>query len=279
MQSLLYRFAAVPPFRLDSIQYFPVNIADTSQCPARFFEDVLQVRHTSTSVTQPVTTTILIVCSARLRRLAASYAWWHSSNPTIPSCWMACTSEAEAAYWGQFGTAAASTMTARYRNAKVSMHDLPSLCYERTPLWNGPKAPKRDCCLALWSSSEVDGLFITAKGFQHQDLQVSCAWQLWTNDQALQNYRLIHDSSGRSSIPWPSCITYWLRTNHKDERAHKLVKKFYSASNKKDVQDTFARQERWETLLRWQLALDEPLLKIQGINPSLLLCYSMATVS
>ena len=99
MQSLLYRFTTVPPFGLDSIQCFPDNVADTTQCPAWFFENVLQVRHTSTSMTQPVTTIILIVCSAHLERLAASYTWWHSSNPTIPSCWMACTSKAENAYW------------------------------------------------------------------------------------------------------------------------------------------------------------------------------------
>jgi hypothetical protein len=40
---------------------------------------------------------------------------------------MARTSEAEAAYRGQSGTAAASTMTAGYRNVKVSARDLPSL--------------------------------------------------------------------------------------------------------------------------------------------------------
>ena len=74
MQSLLYRFAAVPPFGLDSIRRFPDNVADTTQRPAWFFEDVLQVRHTSTSVTQPVTAVILVVRSARLGRLAASYA-------------------------------------------------------------------------------------------------------------------------------------------------------------------------------------------------------------
>ena len=74
MQSLLYRFTAVPPFRLDSIQCFPDNIADTTQHPAWFFEDVLQVKHTSTSVTQPVTAVILVVRSAHLGRLAASYA-------------------------------------------------------------------------------------------------------------------------------------------------------------------------------------------------------------
>ena len=41
----------------------------------------------------------------------------------------------------------------------------------------------------------------------------------------------------------------------------------------------FVRQERRETLLRQQLALNKPLLEIQGVDPSPLLHYSMATVS
>ena len=42
--TLLIRFSTVPPFGIGAIRRFPDNVTNTSQRPARYFEDVLQVR-------------------------------------------------------------------------------------------------------------------------------------------------------------------------------------------------------------------------------------------
>ena len=42
---------------------------------------------------------------------------------------------------------------------------------------------------------------------------------------------------------------------HKGERAHRLIKKYYSQSNKKNVEEQFAKQERRDTFLRQQLEM------------------------
>ena len=42
---------------------------------------------------------------------------------------------------------------------------------------------------------------------------------------------------------------------------HRLIKRFYSSSNKKAVEEQFAKQERQQTLLRHQLDLDDPVME------------------
>ena len=43
-ETLLIRFSTVPPFGIGAICCFPDNVTDTSQHPAQYFEDVLQVK-------------------------------------------------------------------------------------------------------------------------------------------------------------------------------------------------------------------------------------------
>ena len=62
----------------------------------------------------------------------------------------------------------------------------------------------------------------------------------------------------------------------KGERAHKFLKRVYRSSNKKDIVQQFAKQERRGTLLRRQLGLDSPELEKEHIDRSPQVHHSMA---
>ena len=62
----------------------------------------------------------------------------------------------------------------------------------------------------------------------------------------------------------------------KGERAHKLIKRIYRSSNKKDVVRQFAKQERRGTLLRRQLNQDYLAIDMEQIDRSPQIHHSMA---
>lgn len=79
---------------------------------------------------------------------------------------------------------------------------------------------------------------------------------------------------------WWVCFWYWtgiLTSNLlKGEQAHKLIKRIYWSSNKKDVVPQFAKQERQGTFLRWQLNQDSIVPEMEQIDQSPQIHHSMA---
>lgn len=64
----------------------------------------------------------------------------------------------------------------------------------------------------------------------------------------------------------------------KGELAHRLIKRFYSSSNKKEVEEQFAKQERRRTLIQRQQDFDNLThADVGDVDPSPLLHHHMAS--
>ncbi|KAF8427567.1 hypothetical protein L210DRAFT_3652625 [Boletus edulis BED1] len=233
-------FTVVPPFGVDGIRAFPDDVADTSQCPAWYFEDVLQC-------SMPVLEGLL-----------------PPIHEDVVQTLLFCLAEWQAL-------------------AKLRLHtdDTLTLLHQALRRLGAQVRKFQHVTCTTYQAKELPQEMAQRVRRELTDLQ-SGHRKKGVKSESLPKMLNINTYKFHALGDYEKTIRLFGTTDsymtQVGERAHKLIKIFYGASNKRAVEGQFAKQERQGTHIQRQLDQENVLEELEEADSSPLLHHTMTNI-